>query len=92
MTKQTTLPKDGDEDPPEEFDIEVVPEKDEREFYWTDNQDEIRRFYILCHMADPDMDGKILVENMNHVYNWCVRGEMPAAAKPRLSKVHDKAD
>ena len=86
------LPKDGDEDPPEELDIEVVPEKDEREFYWTNDPDEIRRFYILVHMADADINANILVENMDRVYKWCKSGELPEKPKPRLSKVHDKTD
>ena len=91
MPPQPT-PQDGDEDPPDEPIIEVeLPEDPAREFYWTDDADEIRRFYIMLHMADADMDAKILVGNMDRVYKWCKTGELPAQEKPRL-KLHDKAD
>ena len=92
MPPQPT-PRDGDEDPPDEPIIEVeLPEDPAREFYWTDDADEIRRFYIMLHMADADMDAKILVGNMDRVYKWCKTGELPIQdSKPRL-KLHDKAD
>jgi hypothetical protein len=95
MTTTKPIPSDGDEDPPDEPEIEDVLDDEKREFYWTDDQDEIRRYYILIHMANSDMDGKILVENMNLVYNWCVKGELPKKSekpKTNLLKVHDKAD
>jgi hypothetical protein len=87
--------KDGDEDPPDEPVIEVeLPDEPAREFYWTDDPDEIRRFYILCHMSDADVEAKILVENMSVIFNWCVKGELPKKAeKPKsVLKLHDKTD
>ena len=84
---------DGDDDPPDEPEIEVIldDEKD-REFYWTNDPDEIRRFYVMLHMADADIDSAVLVENMDRVYKWCKSGELPEKSKPRLTKVHDKTD
>jgi hypothetical protein len=43
---------------------------DDRPYFWTDDQDEIRRAFILDVMADADIDGKVLVSNMQQVFDW----------------------
>jgi len=48
---------------------------------WSDDPDEHRRVFILKLMADPDINGVILVENMDAVAKWLKDGTVPTRAK-----------
>ena len=61
--------KDGDGGQDDEFDIDFVPDAPPH-FYWTKDQDEIRRAFIFDKMADPNIVGSILVENLELVFRW----------------------
>ena len=39
-------------------------------YFWTDDPDEIRRAFIIDVMSDADIDGKVLVQNMQQVFEW----------------------
>ena len=56
----------------ENVDIEVV----EPEYPMGQDIDEQRRAFVIFHMADPDIDGRVLVSNMDQVYRWLKSGEM----------------
>jgi hypothetical protein len=45
--------------------------------------DEDRRWLIVEHMANSDIDGRILVQNMDMVYRWMKDGVVPAAEPVR---------
>jgi hypothetical protein len=67
---------DGDGD----LDLEVVPEK-EPLCSWSDDPDEHRRTFIFDRMNDAQIDGKILVENMQMVAEWLKTGTVPQPTK-----------
>ncbi len=39
-------------------------------YFWCEDKDEIRRAFIIDVMADADIDGKVLVSNMQVVFEW----------------------
>ncbi len=39
-------------------------------YFWATDIDEIRRAFIIDVMSDADISGKILVENMQCVFEW----------------------
>lgn len=56
----------------EDVNIEVV----ESETYPNGQDiDEQRRAFVIYHMADSDIDGRVLVSNMDQVYRWLKSGE-----------------
>lgn len=75
--------KDGDGgDDADEFDIDFIPDAP-LEYYWTRDPNEIRRAFILDKLADPSIDGRILIENMQAVFSWLTTGDVPS--KPKKS-------
>lgn len=44
------------------------------------------RLFIFEAMANSEIDGKILVENMNYVFEWVQNGVVPATIT-RMGKV-----
>ena len=71
----------------------------ERPYPWTANIEQAWRAFIIDAMANADIDGKVLVENMQTVYEWGVTGKMKgqksrtsalAAATADHSPPHDK--
>lgn len=78
---------DGDDDDPPEFDIDFVPDE-APQYFWTKDVDEIRRTFIFDKLADPSIDGRILVENMELIFKWLTKGDLPKAKKSHL-KVAD---
>ena len=56
----------------QEVNIEVV----EPEYPAGQDIDEQRRAFVMSHMADPDIDGRVLVSNMDQVYRWLKSGEV----------------
>ncbi len=39
-------------------------------YFWCEDKDEIRRAFIIDVMADADIDGRVLVSNMQAVFEW----------------------
>lgn len=52
---------------------------------WTDDRDEHRRAFIVEKMADPNIQGDVLVKNMHAVCEWLRTGELPKD-KTRITK------
>lgn len=45
------------------------------------------RCFIAEHYLNPEIDGAILIENMEHIYQWILKGKTVAKArKPQLVK------
>ncbi len=78
--------KDGDDGPDDEFDVDFIPDGPPR-FYWAKDPDEIRRAFIFDKMAEPNIDGRILVENLEFVFRWLKSGEVPKTPKKSHLKV-----
>jgi hypothetical protein len=49
---------------------------------WTSDVDEKRRAFVVNQMANCDVDGKVLVENMHAVCEWLKSGELPRTIVP----------
>lgn len=62
-----------------EVEAEIVPEVLPK-LPWASDDDEMRRAYIVQEMATPDVDGKILVQNMELVFRWMKNGIVPEGA------------
>lgn len=75
--------KDGDDDGSDELDIDFIPDT-VPQFYWTTDKDEIRRAFIFDKMADPQIIGSVLVDNMEMIFQWLTKGTVPKAKKPHL--------
>ena len=69
---------DGDDGGEEGGDFQ---EKKEILCSWSADPDEHRRVFVFDRMANSDIDGKILVENMNHVSQWLKDGSLPKATR-----------
>jgi hypothetical protein len=44
---------------------------------WTSDVDEKRRAFVVSQMANCDLDGKVLVQNMHAVCDWLRSGRLP---------------
>jgi hypothetical protein len=65
-------------------DDSTVTTENEKLCTWSDDPDEHRRVFVFDKMADSQIDGRILVENMNHVSLWLKDGVLPASkARPQ---------
>ena len=76
---------DGD-DSSGELEIDFIPRGDV-EYHWAKDPDEIRRSFIFDRMASSEIDGKILIENMDLIFRWLTKGEQPKAPKKSHLKV-----
>lgn len=86
MAKTGAEFKDGDDEPPDDerhekdkgddkdFNLELPPWK------WPVDEDELRRF-VFYYLSDPNIDGKILVENMQLCYDWLKSGHIDTKRK-----------
>lgn len=75
MTDQDKAP----EEPEETVDCEVIPREDI--CTWTDDVDEKRRAFIISTMAVAEIDGHVLVTNMEMVFQWLKSGALPEEKK-----------
>lgn len=67
-----------------EPDIEIYEEVEAaEELAFLHQDDQKLRAYVLSQMASADIDGRLLVENMNLVTEWIKNGTMPAKAGPK---------
>lgn len=80
--------KDGDDGPDDEFNVDFIPDVPP-EYYWTKDPNEIRRAFILDKLADPSIDGRILIKNMQAVFTWLTTGDVPEAKKSHLKPVSE---
>ena len=57
---------------------EQEPEQSEAEkpYPWTANIEQAWRAFIIDAMANADIDGKVLVENMQTVLEWAIGGKV----------------
>ena len=57
-------------------------------FPFVDEDDQKLRCFIAKYYMNAEIDGTILVENMNHIFQWIKDGRVPAKskAKPALVK------
>ena len=65
-------------------------EKDDKPdaYFWAEDTDEIRRAFIIDVMSDADIDGGVLVDNMNTVFQWLKSGELPKKSKVKPHALH----
>ena len=54
---------------------------------WTNDVDEKRRAFVINQMANCDVGGKIMVENMHAVYEWLKSGKLPEESKLTIKGV-----
>jgi hypothetical protein len=78
--------KDADDGGDDELDIEVVPSELDV-CTWTNDLDEKRRAFVVSQMADPDVDGKVMVQNMHAVCEWLKSGQLPAETVKKSIRV-----
>ena len=77
------LPDGGDG---EEIEAEFIPDETKITCTWSTDPDEHRRVFIFDKMADADIAGNTLVENMETVCQWLKNGTVPTK-KPKLHQV-----
>lgn len=79
---------DGDD---EEGDVEAefIPDEAKPLCTWSDDKDEHRRVFIFDKMADPDINGVTLVENMEAVCQWLKNGMVPRKRGAKVEVVKD---
>ncbi len=70
--------EDGD------LNIEVLEDEPEYEICpWSKDPDEHRRAFIIREMASADIDGAIMVSNMDAVYRWLRDCALPVVTKKK---------
>ena len=71
----------------EDSPVELVPEKEET-YPWAADDDERRRSFVFEFMANSDIDGKLLIGNMDGVLQWLQSGKLPSGnSRPILKAV-----
>lgn len=65
------------------------PLEDPSPFEFCQDDDELRRAWIFGLLADPQIDGRVLVENMARVEAWLKAGTVEKA-QPSLKVVNKK--
>ena len=68
-------------DEPDDPEISVVQEKYPQQCELAEQ----RRAFILSHMADAEIDGKILLDNMKSIETWLETGNVPAKDTKKTS-------
>ena len=64
--------------------VELVPEKEEA-YPWAADDDERRRCFVFEYMSSPDIDGKVLIGNMDGMLVWLKTGKIPSGnTRPTL--------
>jgi hypothetical protein len=84
MATQPQLQPDLTDEPPaddHENEIELQGEEQYRKAPWTDDPNEWCRAHIFTMLADANIDGGILVENMDAIYKWIRHGDLPKRGK-----------
>lgn len=69
--------EDGD------LEIEVLDDAEYEICPWSKDPDEHRRAFIIREMASADIDGAIMVSNMDAVYRWLRDGSLPVVTKKK---------
>ena len=71
------------EEAEQEIEAEIVKEEPDDRFPWAVDDEERCRTSIMEIMANADIDGKIMVWNMEVVYQWVRSHVVPAEAKKK---------
>lgn len=68
----------------DELDVEVAP----LPYPYVESDEQKLRCFIAQNYIDPEIDARILIENMEHIYNWICEGSVPTKNKagPKLVK------
>ena len=77
-----------DEGGDEEMEIDFL-EDEQTVVYRPSNPDEKRRAFIFYKMADPNIDGKILVESMELINKWLRDGTTPNQKERKLKAIKE---
>lgn len=64
----------------------------DHEYPWAADGDELRRTFVFEIMGTPEIDGAILVENMDAVAQWLKTGTVPGVKSPPRLKPVPKGD
>lgn len=70
-----------------EIDADFILNDDKPLCTWTNDKDEWRRVFVFDRMADSDIVGSTLVENMHAVEQWLKSGRV--SRKPKLETVKE---
>jgi hypothetical protein len=62
----------------------------DKDFPWAANSDEACRNFIFELMASAEIDGAVLVDNMDRVYHW-LRFHKKLPKKPNLKSVEKES-
>jgi hypothetical protein len=66
---------------------EPVPDEAPSFAHFCQDDDEMRRCYIFEMLGDPQIEGRVLVENMARVERWLKTGEVDKERPPlRVAK------
>jgi hypothetical protein len=79
----------GGDDDDNETSLQIFDD-DRRLCTWSDDPDEHRRAFIIDIMANAEIEGQILVANMDAVFKWLKDGTVPT--KSRSLKIAAKKD
>ena len=79
----------ADEQEPEEMNCDVEP----LPYPFVEDDDQKLRCFIAEHYLNAEIDGTILIENMNSIFAWIKDGKAPARSKtkPQLHAVKPDA-
>ena len=62
-------------------DEEITVDAPENQYYWTQEAEEQRRCFVFEHLADPEIDVYVLLENMQKCIDWITTGQVPLDPK-----------
>lgn len=65
--------------------IELSP--DDEDYPWAMTPDEKLRCFIVEQMGNSEIDGKVLVENLQAVFDWVKTGAVPKGESKKLSRL-----
>lgn len=68
----------------EEVDLPDV-EVESDDYWFVDGPERALRCFIIEHMGSPEIEGKVLVANMQAAFEWIMDGTVPQPA-PKSSK------
>lgn len=80
----TTVPEVETED--EDLDL-IACEPDDEDYPWAMTPDEKLRCFIVEQMGNSEIDGKVLVENLQAVFDWVKTGAVPKGESKKLSRL-----
>lgn len=70
----------------EEVEAEFVPDASDI-CTWSDDPDEKRRAFIINTYATSEIDGNILITNMELIFQWLKNATVPKETRPQIKVV-----